>query len=504
MKRRGICVLTAFFLCVSLLFAGQRAGTLAKSGDKAAMKGDYYAAAESYLDALAKKPKSTKTIEKLREVALPAYDQKLKLAEQYRNGGNLEGALREFKELEQFVDKLRQYNALVFMTIDFAKTFSEVSEGAAETRYKNAEGYFAGQNFDKAIEEYRAALGLKSPYKDCLDKIAESYYRIGTADESRGAYRRAAETYLKAGASVPNYKDSKQKAVAIYCALGDHFSAAGQYRKAFEDYSLARGVDPQFPDLAAKLTEAKNMATLRIAFVRFDNPTGQNIAGMALGDVILESIRSKLQARASQFIASIDRDDLLAIAREQRISEGMFGYDLSAPVKLSGVDYLVIGKLNQVRDLHAGLSRDRASGEYEYRYYVPYTDKNGKQKTRTEYVTERATFDLFQDSIKLTVGGAIKVIESKSGVTAINHQIMEERGDEILYGENFQLAGVRNLDQVTFDSETQKLINARRELVDAGTIVNKMINAIADAVANKILVALDQPPRVSDPSALKY
>ena len=504
MKQRICSLLVITLLGGLLLNAAQRAGTLAKAGDKSASKGDYFTAAKSYLDSLAKKPKSTKTAEKLREIALPAYDQKLKLAEQYRNSGNLEGALREFQDLEQFVDNLRQYNAVNFMTIDFRNTLASVGESAAELRYQSAEGLFTGQNYPRAIEEYRAALALKTPYKDCQEKVSESCYRIAGGAEAANAYRRAAESYLQACAMTPGYKDAKVKAATIYKALGDHFFAAGEYRKAYDDYVLASGADPSFPDLAAKLAQSKDSATIRIAFVGIDNPTGNSIAGLALGDVILESIRSKVQSRASQFIASLDRDELMTIARDQKISEGLFDYETSAPIKVRGVNYFIVGKLNQVRHTHAGLSRDRANCQYEYRYFVPYTDKNGKQKTRTEYVTETATFDLFRDSVKITLGGAVKAIEAKSGVTAINHQIMEDGGDQIQYAENIRLAAPRNLDQVTFNRETEALINARRELVDVGEIVNKMINSIADTVANKILVSLDRASQVSDPASLKY
>jgi len=502
MKGRGICVLTAFVFCSSLLFAGQRAGTLAKSGDKAATKGDFYTAAESYIDALAKKPKSTKTIEKLREVALPAYDQKLKLAEQYRNGGNLEGALREFKELEQFVGKLRQYNALDFMTIDFAKTFSEVSEGAAETRYTSAEGYFAGQNYDKAIEEYRAALGLRSPYKDCLDKIAESYYRTATADESRGAYRRAAETFLKAGASVPSYKDSRQKAVAIFYALGDYFLGSGQYRKAFEDFSLARAVDPQYSDLPAKLTKAKDLATIRIAFVRFENATGNNIAGMALGDVILESVKSKIQSRASQFIRTLDRDELYALAQEQRISAGRFDGEVEAPLKMEGVDYMLFGKLNQVREVRPGRSVETLRATYEYSYEVPYTDSKGRQRTNTKWAEAPMTFDLIKDSFSVSIGGSFKAVAVKSGAVVISKPIGEDGGDSIAYAVNVRMR--HGLNDVILDPDVKTLLEARNELADVGSVVNKMIQSVSDALANSLLTALDRAASTSDPGSLKY
>ena len=504
MNRKQICSLAIFLLCASLFYAGQSATKVAKMGDKAATKGNYYSAAISYLDALDKKPKSTKTQQKLAKVAKPAYDQKLKLGEEYRNNENLEGALKEYQELEQFVERLRKYNALDFMTIDFADTVSTVSEGAAETRYKNAESYFAAQNYDKAIEEYEAARGLKSPYKDCLDKLSESCYRIGTANENSGAYRKAAEIYMQSCVTVPNYKDARKKAVSIYYALGNYFLDAGQFRLAFEDFSRAQDVDPQFSDLAAKLAQAEERATIRVAFVRFDNPTGRNIAGMALGDVILENIKSKMQAGASQFIKSLDRDELLAIAQEQRISERQLDNDMSAPIKLLGVDYLIIGKLNQVRNIRTGPKVDQVAGQYRYRYSVPYVDKHGKNKTRTEYATGNMTYDLFMDGIKVTLAGTIKVIEAKTGAIVINHQIMEEGGDNVIYADNIRAEHDPKSDLVDLDAKTVKLLAGRRELLDIGEIADKMIRSIADTMANKILATLDKTPDVSDPVSLKY
>jgi len=504
MIRKMLCLLVVLLLAVPLSYAGQSASKLSKMADKAATKGDYYSAAVSYLDSLAKKPKSTKTRQKLAEVALPAYDQKLKLAENYRNSGNLEGALREFNELRQFVDKLRIYNAVNFMTIDFTNTVSAVSEGAAETRYKNAENYFAGQSYDRAIEEFKAALVLKSPYKDSFEKISESYYRIATGHENSGAYRKAAEVYMQSCRTMPNYKDAKAKAVLIYYSLGNYFLNAGHYRKAYEDLSFASAIDPRFSDLPAKLGQAKDLGTIRVAFVRFDNTTGQNVAGMDLGDIILENIKSKTQAGASQFVRTVDRDELLTIAREQRIAEGQFDFEMNKPLKISGVDYLIMGKLNQVRSLHQGPRVERVAGTFDFWREVPYTTKDGKQKTRSELSTANMTYDLFTDRISLNLGGAIKVIETKTGVIAITHPIAENGGDEIAYADNFRPPQVLSREGVELDEQVVKLIEGRRELVDIGEIANRMIAAIADAMANAILAALDKATYVSDPATLKY
>jgi tetratricopeptide (TPR) repeat protein len=504
MNRKQLCSIALFFLCASYFYAGQSAGALAKMGDKAVAQGKYYSGAISYLDALAKKPKDTKTLQKLSGVALPAYDQKLKLAEEYRSSGNLEGAIREFRELEGFVEKLRQYKVVDFVTIDFASTFSTLSDGAAETRYKNAEGYFVGQNFDKAIEEYKAALGLKSPYKNCLDKISESYYNIGLGYEKIGAYRKAAETYKQSYVTVSTYKDARKKAVSIYYALGDYFLGAGQFRKAFEDYSLAYAVDPQYSGLVEKLSRVKDLATIRLAFARFDNATGVNIGGIALGDVIMETIKSKIQSEASQFIRILDREELSVLAQEQRISEGQINDNMSMPLKLEGVQYLLFGKLNQVRDVRPGRTVDRLTARYQYSYEVPYTDSKGRQRSDTKWAWAPMTFDLVKESFTLYIGGIFKAVAVKTGAVAVNKQFSQEGGDNIAYATNIQLSTRHRLDDVILDNEVSNLINAKTQLQDSGGIVNNMILSISDTIVSSLLSMFDQAPNPSDPVSLKY
>lgn len=503
--KRVVCLSLMIALCGLSITAGkaaQRASTLAKSGDKAVAKGNYYTAALSYLDSLAKKPKSVKTKDKLAEVAQRAYEQKLGLAEQYRTGGNLEGAMGEFRELEAFVNKVKAYIPLSFATIDFRATLSNVSEGAAELRYQSAEGFFNSRNHQRAIDEYRAALGLKTPYKDCLDKIAESYHRMGTESESGSAFRRAAECYLKACEARPDYKDARGKAVAIYYALGAYFLDAGYYRKAHEDFSQAQAIDPGYSDVASKVAFAKDLATVRIAFVRFDNITGMNFAGMALADMIMDGIKSRVQTAGSQFISTIDRDELSSLAREQRISEGQFDENMSSPLKIKGVDYLVFGKLNQVRDVRPGRSVERGTATYEYSVEVPYTNSKGEQKTRTEYKDAPMAFDIVRDGFTLLLGGSVKAIAVKSGAVILNEPVSQEAGDKIVFATNVRMR--HPLDSVTLSQDVATLLEARQQLADVGTIANQMITAIAEAASSALLVALDRPAGAPDPATLKY
>lgn len=136
---------------------------------------------------------------------------------------------------------------------------------------------------------------------------------------------------------------------------------------------------------------------------------------MALGDVIMESIKSKMQAKASQFIKALDREELYALAQEQRISEGQINDEMGAPIKIEGVDFLLFGKLNQVRDVRSGPTVDRLSAIYQYSYEVPYTDSKGKQRTKTQWSEALMTFDFIKDSFTLYLGGTVKAIAVKQG-----------------------------------------------------------------------------------------
>lgn len=493
------------FLVYLIIFAGCNGVTKSiKISEEATLRGDYYAAAMGYLSVLETKPKQKKAIANLASVAKQAYEQKLNMAEDYENQGSLEYALSEYKELQRYVSKLKAHNALNFVTIDIDKAIKTVSAGAAEQHYVKGEELFNVGEFGKAIEEYKEALSLTSPFKDCREKIAESYYHIASDLEQSGSYRSAADNYENCFEIVSGYKDASQKATALYYALGSHFLSNGHCRKAYEDLEKARKINTQYQDVNDKLAKAKECATIRIAFVKFDNPTGRNVAGMALGDYIFETIKSKARSQASQFIRMIDRDEMMLLAREQNISEGVFSAELTVPIKLEGVDYFIFGRLNQVRDLHEGLSETPMSDIYEYWYDVPYIDSKGKKRYKTEWKKGEMYFTLFKDELSLTIAGVIKVIETKTGAVVITHQISEERSDDIMYAGNLRAEHDLNAKNVTFDKRIKELARARRELKDIGTLANDIINSISIKMSGEILSTLDRTPYVVDPTTLKY
>jgi len=173
-------------------------------------------------------------------------------------------------------------------------------------------------------------------------------------------------------------------------------------------------------------------------------------------------------------------------------------------MKLEGVNYLIFGKLNQVREVRPGLSETSAKDYYEFYYEVPYVDNKGRQRTRTESSKAEMYFSLYKDKLSLALSGVIKVIEVKTGRLMINHQISEEAGDEIEYADRFRAAHDLNANNIALPEPIKKLRSARRELKDDSVLAKEMISSIARVMTDKILAGLDVTPDVNDPAILKY
>lgn len=88
----------------------------------------------------------------------------------------------------------------------------------------------------------------------------------------------------------------------------------GSCRQAYEEFQHASSFGAAGAN--AKQKDALECGTIKIAFVEFDNKTGRTIAGMDMGDVIFEKIRTKTQAKASTFIRMMDRQQLNLLLRE--------------------------------------------------------------------------------------------------------------------------------------------------------------------------------------------
>lgn len=496
------CVHLYFVLAACFLISGcSVTGKALKRGDEAAKRGDYYTAVQEYLGVLSTKPKHSKSLRKLSEVGEKAYIQKLDRAKAYEKQDNLEEALAIYKQLSTYIGQLKRFNALNFTPINIQQAIISVSSGAAEKHYKQAESLFKQNEYMSAISAYQAALELTSPYKDASEKIAESHYLYAENAEKSKQFREAADHFKAAHESQRGFKDAAKRAGKIYYHLGEYFLSRKNCRNAYEDFNRANNIDPLVENLANKRKEAFACAAVKIAFVEFDNPTGKNLAGMALGDFIFETIKTKVQANASQFVKMLDREQLDVLAREQQIAAGSFESAANAS-KLEGVHYLIFGKINQMQEMHPGLSKRSVQAIYRYPHEITKTDKKGKAYRTYEMRDANMVYNVYSDSRSVKLAGAIRVVNAKTGAVVINFQIGESASDAVEYAGEYQARHDLNSQNIELDSDFVRLSKARKSLQDVDSLARSMIENIANKMSNQILQKLDQTPKLSDPRSL--
>jgi tetratricopeptide (TPR) repeat protein len=488
------------FIAVSLV--GCAAKRAVNDGDEARERGNTFVAANHYLDALDEKAGHEEALSKLSNVAEAGYEQKLELAEGFEDQGNLKSALQEYEQLQRYIRRLRGHDALTFAPINIEEAIQTASAGVAEQHYKRAEGYFGEGQYEQAIQQYNQALDYTQPYKNATGRIAESYYRMATRAVKASQYRQAADTYLRASGEVEGYKDAQERAASLYYHLGGHFLAEGHCRKAYEEFDTADTIISGYENVSAKMSAAKDCATVRIAFARFENTTRRSLAGMNLGDVIFERTRMNTLNQASQFIEILTRERLSVLMEEQEMGGGMVSDASSIPRGFEGADYVVFGKLNQVLVENEELTQERKRATYEYAYQETYTNSEGERETRTEWTERYLAFVENRDARTIKLGGTMRVVDVDSREVTISHSIDRQNRDAVRYATNIRAEHDLSADNVRLDSDFVQLANAREELKSVDALTDNMLDAISGEIANQILGRLDRTRSVSDPSSL--
>ena len=489
-------------LFIALGLLGCAAKQAVSDGDEARKRGDTYAAANHYLDALDEEADHGDALKKIGEVAKRAYDKKLKLAESNQEKGNLEEALREYKELEEYLNRLREHNALDFTPVNAGERIRTVSTEIAKKRYRRAEALFEDKQYKQAIRQYENALEHRESYKDAVRKIAASYYRMATRTFEAQRYREAAETYLKALREGGGYEDARQRAATLYYHLGNHFLTEGHCRQAYEDFDEAGSVVSGFEDVDKKLADAKKCATVQVAFADLRNTTGRTLAGMNLGNVIFQKTRTKLQKESSQFIEILTRQQLAVLMEEHGMSTGAVTNASSIPRSFEGADYVVFGTLNQVQAKDSGPEKEQKRTTYEYATQETYVNNEGETKTRTEWHEAYAYYTLNTASRTVRINGSIQVVDASSRSIAINKTVDHEAQDVVRYATNVKANHNLGGDNTRLDSDFVELVRARKELKSVNELVQPRLDAIATSLSHQTRKKIDRPPSVADPSTL--
>lgn len=497
MKVKGYLVFSLLIFVV-LIWGCSPATQAVKRGDELLTMKNHYGATQEYLTALTLEPDHKEAKMKLCQTSRQAYEQKLAIAENFEKTSDFESALPHYKELSTFLERANSYNCLNFSPINAKQKIVEIKSSASEKYYTEAERYFGGGDYSNAIKSYKEALRHNTPYKDSKEKIAESYYRIATKAENQKNYRDAAKNYLEANSAIEGYKDATYRTTYLYYSLGEYFLSKELCRNAFNDFNEASKINPGFKNISKKISDADACSISKIAFVRFDNSTRRDIAGMSMGDFIFDDIKSRLQKQASRFIRTLDREELETILSEQKLGMSGITDEYSTFKRLKGVHYLIFGKLTQVNSVHPTPKEENMRTTGTQNYSCTKTGSKGKQYEGTCSRDVTVSYTKHADKISVSLSGSIKVVSVSTGEQLIYHNITANRSDSVTYADITSDAS-----SVSIPSSLKDLVDAKRELKDEDSLTKEMVAAIAGEMVGKILEKVDRATSVTDPVEMK-
>lgn len=505
--RRLTCIL--LLIGVTPLLMGATAQRMWNDGTRLEEQGSYYSAALKYLDALAKNPRHRKAAASIGTAARPAYEQKLEIAEAYEQEERFPDALDEYEQLHAFMKRLEHVGAADFATVDLRKKIGEMADASAEQQYAAGATTLAAGSWELSIGHFRAAQTFRGDYKDSRLLIARAEY--GWAEDELGArrYRSAAQHFVAAsdGGGAVGVADSGDRAAGLYVAIGRYSLDHGACRKAVDDLQRAAGLvsDPRIDGWAR---EAEDCAITPVAISAFENSTGRNVAGMAVGELLSDQTAGKVDQGSSRYVRLIERRALDQILAEQGLSQT--GIATGSTSQVRGVRYLVLGKLTQVRAVASGPQRQSKSTVGSKPYRCTKTNRHGDSYETTCHSEVRVDYVEVEQSISVQISGSVTVVDVKTGEQLLSRPVEASAQDSVHYvesptvdGRGVELTMWRHNDGIGVqDRGLKRLVDADRSLTDEGTLASQVVDSLSSQAARAVLDVVDVDDSLRDPAEL--
>lgn len=255
------------------------------------------------------------------------------------------------------------------------------------------------------------------------------------------------------------------------------------------------------------LAQAEECAVTPVAVLPFENPTGTNVAGMALSDTISDATASVIRQDASEFVRMVERSALEAILSEQGLSAA--GLATGKTSKVRGVRYLVLGKLTQVRFDNPGFRSEskRAAGSNPYR--CQKTGYDGKPYETWCWNQVAVEYQEHTGRVSLRVVGSVRVVDVATGEQLVTKAIEAVSEDAAHFADSFTVGGMgvgvgdyENTRGVGVPDEVYALSRGKSSLKDEGQIASDVVNVLSYDAARAVLEVVDFEREARDPADL--
>jgi len=324
---------------------------------------------------------------------------------------------------------------------------------------KSAQQSYAAMHYDDAIKNCAAALKLNPGYAAAQTLIQDAYRATIIQHESNVAEGKASASKFKWDEVVQNYEalmevtlivrslptltDAKTK-VPITFEIKDYTSQSAEARsnaaeahysegirlsadtnidiqkKAAKEFKSAMTFVPEYKNSSELYDNCRKAGIKRIAVVPFEDKSGKPGKYGALSETIVDDIITKVMGDpdATEFLEIISRDQLDKVLREQKRSmSGEFDQNNSTELgKLLNVHEIVTGKITQIIFNPAQtVNHNQQDKQSVVVGEEPYTDKNGKSKTRSVWGDVFANVTIYSKTSSAKITGSFQIIDIQTG-----------------------------------------------------------------------------------------
>ncbi len=335
-----------------------------------------------------------------------------KAAREYRRG-ELEASLNSSVELLQ--RKPDYYKAQKLIKKTYPRLLEEGQQrllelGAAEPEVK----------WDGNVEEFTRLAGYENLVKK-IDPLVNPKTGEKYSFDSGGYQEKLNQSKLTAA------EFHYQKGLEIL----DQSETPDAQRKAAREFQAALNFVPSYRDAAQLFTNARRLATKRVAISVFDDKSGTRNKYGSLLDLLTDTLIAKLvqDKVVSEYWDIVSRDQIEALLTEQQygggdVPESGSSADLS---QLLGAHEIMTGKIIQVNyvpertsELELKETKNMVTGKEEYT-----TDK-GKVREREVKEDVTCVYKRYTKTASVRITATFSLIDVKTGVTKYGDTVTAE------------------------------------------------------------------------------
>jgi len=235
----------------------------------------------------------------------------------------------------------------------------------------------------------------------------------------------------------------------------------------------------------------------------FDNPTGTNLAGMALSETLSDSVSAKVREDSSEFVRLVERAALDQVLAEQGLTTS--GVASGTVGKVRGVRYLVLGRLTQVRAERPSPTATRKTIAGQEPYPCQRQMSDGRVIDATCWRDINVSYVEHAARVSVRIAGSVKVVDTKTGEQVAAAELEGSQTDSVAYADSFTRTGNGqpvDYEPLNLTNEFRRLAKARQVLKDEGELLPAVLQKITETAAEAVEGVVDVEKTATDPAKL--